>query len=64
MSAAPTKMNPVRVTSAKRDTEQQHLLLRETRHPEAADDDQKYEQVVDRQGFVGQVAGEIFDRQL
>lgn len=48
----------------KRDTEQQHLLLRETRHPEAADDDQKYEQVVDRQGFVGQVAGEIFDRQL
>jgi hypothetical protein len=45
-----------------RDAEQQHLLLRDARHRETADDHQEYEQVVNRESFVAQIAREVFDR--
>ena len=64
MAAAPTRMNTVRSTSAKRDAEEQHLLLQLPGHAEAGHDQHEDEEVVDRQALLGDVAGEVLAAEL
>ena len=61
MSAAPSNDEAGARDERERDAEQQHLLLGDARHRETVDDHQEYEQVVNGEGFVAQIACEVFD---